>query len=142
VADVTTYRRCLKSYAGVPVQAVTCVAGTDLFTAAGHGYGAGKPVRFYGLAGGAGITAGTTTYFVIASGLTADAFRVSATLGGSTIDVTTDVTAGGVAATDAQSASHTQGDLRPATDVAVLTNPEAWAALADADFAATKKKWN
>jgi hypothetical protein len=76
--------------------AVTAVAATDLFTQAGHPYEVGDPVRFTGLTGGAGITAGKT-YYVIASGLTANDFKVSATLGGATIDVTIDLTAGTVA---------------------------------------------
>ena len=75
--------------------AVTAVAATDLFTRTAHGLEVGNPVRFTGLTGGAGITPGKT-YYVIASGLTANDFRVSATLGGATIDVTTDLTAGTV----------------------------------------------
>jgi hypothetical protein len=75
--------------------AVTAVAATDLFTRTAHGYAANDPVRFTGLTGGAGITPGKT-YYVIASGLTANDFKVSATLGGATIDVTSDLTAGTV----------------------------------------------
>jgi hypothetical protein len=76
-------------------KAVTGVAATDLFTSTAHGYVAGNRVRFTGLTGGAGITAGQD-YFVIASGLTANDFKVSATLGGASIDFTTDLTAGTV----------------------------------------------
>lgn len=76
-------------------KAVTAVAATDLFTSAAHGYLVGNRVRFTGLTGGAGITVGQD-YFVIASGLTTNDFKVSATLGGATIDVTTDLTAGTV----------------------------------------------
>lgn len=75
--------------------AVTAAAATDLFTRAAHGYDVGQAVRFTGLTGGAGITPGKT-YYVIASGLTANDFKVSATLGGATIDVTSDLTAGTV----------------------------------------------
>lgn len=75
------------------VQSVTGVAATDLFTAVAHGLAADDPVVFGGLTGGAGITAGTT-YYVIASGLTADAAKVSATLGGASINFTTDLSAG------------------------------------------------
>lgn len=75
--------------------ATTAVAATDLFTRTAHGFEAGQAVRFTGLTGGAGITPGKT-YYVIASGLTANDYRVSATLGGSTIDVTSDLTAGTV----------------------------------------------
>lgn len=77
-------------------KAVTGVAATDLFTSAGHGYLVGDRVRFAGLTGGAGLTVGQD-YFVIASGLTANDFKVSATKGGSSIDLTTDLTAGTVA---------------------------------------------
>lgn len=76
-------------------KAVTAVAATDLFTSAGHGFIAGEPVVFSGLTGGAGLTAGQT-YYVIAANLTTNNFQVSATFGGSTIDLTTDLTAGTV----------------------------------------------
>lgn len=74
---------------------LTGVAATDLLTKTGHGLVAGDGVRFSGLVGGAGLSSGTT-YYVIASGLTANDFRVSATPGGAQVDFTTDVTAGGV----------------------------------------------
>jgi hypothetical protein len=77
-------------------KSVTGIAATDLFTSAGHGYLAGDEVSFSGLTGGTGINAGQI-YFVIASGLTANDFRVSAARNGSTIDFTTNLTAGTVA---------------------------------------------
>lgn len=76
-------------------KAVTGVAATDLFTSAAHGYGAGDLVVFSALTGGAGLVAGRP-YFVIASGLTANDFRVSTVPGGATIDITTALTAGTV----------------------------------------------
>lgn len=75
--------------------AVTGTAATDLFSRVAHGFVAGDAVRFTGLTGGTGLTAGKT-YFVIAAGLTADVFAVSATLGGATINFTTDLTVGTV----------------------------------------------
>lgn len=66
----------------------TVVASTDLFASVGSNLQAGNPVVFAAGAP-AGITVGTT-YYVIASGLTADAFKVSATLGGSALNVTAD----------------------------------------------------
>jgi hypothetical protein len=69
------------------------VASTDTFTSVAHGLLSADPVRFVFLVGGAGITLGQT-YYVIASGLTADAFKVSATLAGSSIDFTTDISRG------------------------------------------------
>lgn len=82
------YDTGLKKIKQLAVSGVTVVAGTDLFTSTAHGLVAGTPVVF--------TTTGTlpagvslnTTYYVIASGLTANDFKVSATLGGSTIDVT------------------------------------------------------
>jgi hypothetical protein len=71
---------------------VTGVAATDLFTKTAHGLLAGQAVAFSALTGGTGLTAGTI-YYVIASGLTANAFKISATSGGAALDFTTDVTA-------------------------------------------------
>lgn len=68
--------------------AVTVVAATDLFTCAGHGRSAGDIVRFISTGTLPGGTIDTRFYYVIASGLTSDDFKVSLTLGGSTIDVT------------------------------------------------------
>jgi hypothetical protein len=47
------------------------------------------------LTGGAGINPGTV-YYVIATNLAANTFSVSATLGGTALDVTTDLSAGTV----------------------------------------------
>lgn len=75
--------------------AITGTHSTDLFSATGHGLTAGQKVHFTTLSGGAGITEGDEgEYYVIASGLTADAFKVSATLGGSSIDFTSDIASG------------------------------------------------
>ncbi len=106
------------------VRSVTGVASTDLFTSTAHGYVAGSPVIFRGLTGGAGITAGTE-YFVIASGLTANAFRVSTVAGGSTIDFTTDVTVGTVRSMVAADIALAQPAAltRPGTITAVGTAP-------------------
>jgi hypothetical protein len=71
-------------------QIASVVASTDLFTTTGHGLVAGTPVRF-SRKEGVGLPTPGVTYFVIASGLTANDFKVSATLGGATIDVTNDM---------------------------------------------------
>lgn len=71
------------------------VGTDDVFnTGENHGLSAGDSVTFdeIGSALPAGISA-NTTYYVIASGLTSTAFKVSTSSGGSTIDVTA---AGGV----------------------------------------------
>lgn len=78
-----------------------------------HGFHAGEQVEFIRLAGGTGLTGRAasanlaqgasgaklstgkpTRYFVIASGLGARTFKVSATKGGSAVNVTVDATAG------------------------------------------------
>lgn len=79
-----------------PANLLTGVAATDLLTSTGHGLVAGDRVRFLALTGGAGLTANAIDYFVIATGLTANDFKVSATSGGSAVDFTTDITAGTV----------------------------------------------
>lgn len=63
---------------------------TDLVSSPAHGLSAGDAVVFRDDEGGTlptGITEGSI-YFVIASGLTTDVFKVSTTSGGSTIDIT------------------------------------------------------
>lgn len=74
----------------------TAIAGpftasvADLFTCPGHGLAADNRVAFYPIAGSSlptGVTEGTL-YWVIATGLTADAFQVSTTQGGAALDVT------------------------------------------------------
>jgi hypothetical protein len=65
------------------------VAG-DLLTSPAHGLVADQRVRFESMPGGtlpAGLAA-DTTYWVIAGGLTADAFKVSTTQGGGAVDIT------------------------------------------------------
>ncbi len=72
--------------------AATVAASDDLFLSKGHGLTTGNRVVFFQVANESiptGVTVGTV-YYVIASGLTTDAFRVSTTSGGSTIDVTAD----------------------------------------------------
>jgi len=70
------------------VRTVTLTAGSDLIGLRCHGFAAGDVVGFRSDAGTfpCGMR-GVTGYYVIASGLTSDAFRVSATLGGATIGI-------------------------------------------------------
>lgn len=70
----------------------TGVAATDLLTSTAHGLAAGDQIQFSSLTGGAGLST-ATGYYVIATGLTANEFKLSATPGGSAIDFTTDITA-------------------------------------------------
>lgn len=70
----------------------TVQASDDLIRSDAHGLVASRRVVFYPAEGEAlptGITEGTD-YFVLASGLTADVFSISATDGGSAINFTTD----------------------------------------------------
>jgi microcystin-dependent protein len=69
------------------------VAATDTLTSTAHGMSAGQAVIFDTLQGGTGLSIGPI-YYVIASGLTANAFKLSATLGGSAVNFTTDITLG------------------------------------------------
>lgn len=75
------------------VNAVTNITAVgDLATTPNnHGLNAGDSVTFGALVGGTGLVAGTV-YYVIATGLTATAFKVAATFGGSAVDITVDYT--------------------------------------------------
>lgn len=79
---------------GSPQDAVA-VAATDLFTTPAHGLVAGSPLVFERLStGGQGTPTAPlvgVVYYVIAAGLTANDFKVSATRGGATIDVNMDI---------------------------------------------------
>ncbi len=66
----------------------TATAATNLINRTAHGFVAGNQVTF-GTTGTLPATlAIVTPYYVIASGLTADVFKVSTTLGGSELDIT------------------------------------------------------
>lgn len=69
-----------------PVQSGTS-ATTDLITTTAHGLAAGGVVYFLTLTGGDALVT-FTPYYVIASGLTANAFKVSATLNGIAVNIT------------------------------------------------------
>jgi hypothetical protein len=70
------------------IPAFTATAATDLLSTVGHGLAALTPIQLFTtgtLPGGLSLA---TTYYVSASGLTADVFKVSATSGGSVVDIT------------------------------------------------------
>jgi hypothetical protein len=72
------------------------LASDDIIdTAAAHGFAAGDSVRFPTLTGGTGLVA-NQQYYVVATSLGANTFRVAATQGGAPINFTTDITAGTV----------------------------------------------
>jgi len=69
-------------------KAITIDASTDTFTATSHGLAAGDQVTFKVSSGTLPTPLNTTsTFFVIASGLGANTFKVSATEGGSSVDI-------------------------------------------------------
>lgn len=71
----------------------SAAAATDLITLTGHGLTAGQVVRCKSRNGGDGITL-DFGYYVLASGLTADTFKLSESDGGASIDITVDMTDG------------------------------------------------
>lgn len=78
-----------------PLNSFTGTTGanaTDLFTKTAHGLVVDQKVQFSALTGGTGLST-LTDYWVIASGLTANDFKLSATKGGASVNFTTDVTA-------------------------------------------------
>ena len=80
------------SYGGMVT--ATTISGDLFTTSANHNFVAGDPVVFSGATyTGSGVVVGTT-YYVLATGLTSTAFSVSATVGGTAIDVTTNNSAG------------------------------------------------
>ncbi len=77
---------------GYPLQTGIVTASTDVIAAVGHGLTTDNRVVFMDI-GAAGLPTGLTEgvfYYVLASGLTADAFKVSTTSGGSSAAITTD----------------------------------------------------
>jgi len=76
----------------VVVTGATAAAGTDLITSTAHGLVAGNRIYFISWNVSFGLAL-NTSYYVIASGLTADAFKVSLTLGGAAVNLTVDATA-------------------------------------------------
>jgi hypothetical protein len=70
----------------IPTSGITI--GTDTIAYTAHGLIAGDAVKYFHGGGTAatGLT-NNTTYYVIASGLTANAFKVSATEGGAAVDI-------------------------------------------------------
>jgi hypothetical protein len=74
----------------------TADAASDLITSPAHGFATDDRIVFEAIEGlslPTGITQGTR-YFVLATGLTTDAFKISTTSGGSAVDVT--VSGGGL----------------------------------------------
>lgn len=79
----------------------TIDASADTFTSTAHGYTTGSVVVLNSITTTTGIST-YTRYYVIASGLTADVFKLSATSGGSALDMTTNGSATGYTAREAR----------------------------------------
>lgn len=73
------------------VKAVSAVAATDIFTSTAHGLSVNDSGTLSALVGGAGLST-STIYYVIAANFAANTFQLSTTLGGATVDMTTDLT--------------------------------------------------
>lgn len=71
------------------LHAFSVVAATDLFTSVAHGLSSTNIIQFSSTATLPAPLLPNTNYYVIASGLTADDFKVSATLAGSAVNITT-----------------------------------------------------
>lgn len=84
------------------------VATTDIFTKASHGLSVNMPIVFTALDGAVGISL-ATTYFVIADTFATGTFKVSATLGGTSVDITTASTGTGITATATQVITNNTG---------------------------------
>jgi len=74
-------------FADTVIQTGTATASTNLVNATDHGLVEGDRIYFTTLTGGTGLSL-NTSYYVIASGLTTSAFKVSTTLGGGERDIT------------------------------------------------------
>ena len=70
------------------VRAFTAVAVSNLLNLVAHGFEAGDILRFFTTATLPAPLVANTDYYVIAAGLTADAFSVATTLAGSAVDIT------------------------------------------------------
>lgn len=71
----------------------------QLIHAVAHGLVADDTIMLGNLVGGEGLS-DNTLYYVLASGLTADDFKVGLTSGGAALDFTTDITDGVVVRSD------------------------------------------
>lgn len=74
------------------VTGFTATASDDLVRKTSHGFVADEKVEFLVLTGGTGLAL-STIYFVLAAGLTANAFAVSLTSGGAAVNILTDYSA-------------------------------------------------
>ena len=114
-------------------------AGTPTFNCSCHGFTAGDKVVF---TGGTSVPCGLTlnaVYYVIAAGLTTDAFQVSATSGGSSIGVSGSATGTFYVAEPLNLTGYTvDADMKGLTDLAqVATFTPALSDAANGEFTLT-----
>lgn len=100
---------------------ITGDAATDTITDTAHGYSNGQALALLELTGGAGLTANNETAwasYVYVINKTTDTYQLSATVGGSAINFTTNITAGKVVAAEfAPGAAHPDAPLMFLTDI-------------------------
>jgi hypothetical protein len=89
---------------------VTVVAATNLFTLTAHNFIADQLVQFSTTTTLPAPLVAATGYYVIASGLTVDDFKISTTLGGTELDITTTGTG-----------THSVGKLKNASSTGTIT---------------------
>ena len=94
-------------------------ADDDLITITDHGFVSGQAVTFSTLTGGAGLTVGLV-YYVIAAGLTSSTFSVSATSGGSAVNISTDYSVVTVRPAASSPAAALAVDSAPASNVSAI----------------------
>jgi hypothetical protein len=102
------------------VRAATVNASTDVITLAAHGLVAGDQVTFASSTTAPAPATKVATYYVIASGLTAGAFKVSATLGGAAVNFTA---AGSTVKVTSQNVAPKFTLTMAATDTSVTLKP-------------------
>lgn len=71
-------------------KSATAVASTNILTSTAHGFTAGQQIVFHSLSGGSGLNT-LTVYFLLA--IDANTFKLSLSLGGPEVDLTTNITA-------------------------------------------------
>lgn len=92
---------------------------TDIITITDHGFVSGQAVTFSVLTTGAGLTVGLV-YYVIAANLAANTFQVSATSGGSAVNITTSYTVMTVRPAASSPAAALAVDSAPASNVSAV----------------------
>lgn len=121
------------------VTGATAAASTNLISSSSHGLVAGDSIGITSLSGGAGLTQGTR-YYVIASGLTSSAFKVSTVAGGAEVDITSDATVLSyhkVVVQGGDNVIHNRGDYHCPVNMLLAVGPQAgkvYVSVGDSQF--------